>query len=179
MFLPHVAMNQATVNIAVVNIAAIIEVTNVVAMIANPTIVIKTINTMIALNATTRTQRAPSPMTKRMITSAITSRKRATRPCIMTSPLCQAPAICPEEGGNLVPDLLCLLPLGLALAQAAGVTTTIMLTKMIASQVQPPSRDICTSRTTMMDITIAWTKAISFLPPFLLRRQRRSAPINR
>ena len=43
----------------------------------------------------------------------------------MTSPLCQAPAICPEEGVNLVPDHLCtlVLALGLALAQAAGATT--------------------------------------------------------
>ncbi len=53
----------------------------------------------------------------------------------MTSPLCQALAICPEEGVDLVPDhLSTLVPaLGLALAQAAGATTTIMLTKMIAS----------------------------------------------
>jgi hypothetical protein len=70
-----------------------------------------------------------------MIAGTITSRKRATRPCIMTSPLCQALAICPEEGVDLVPDhLSTLVPaLGLALAQAAGATTTIMLTKMIAS----------------------------------------------
>ncbi len=55
----------------------------------------------------------------------------------MTSPLCQAPEICPEEGVNLVQDLLCALVLGLALAQATGATTIIMSTKMIASQVQP------------------------------------------
>jgi hypothetical protein len=51
----------------------------------------------------------------------------------MTSPLCQAPAICPEEGVNLVPDDLCALALALALAQAAGATTTIVLIKTIAS----------------------------------------------
>jgi hypothetical protein len=41
----------------------------------------------------------------------------------MTSPLCQAPAICPEEGVDLVQDHLCALglALGLALAQAAGL----------------------------------------------------------
>jgi hypothetical protein len=52
----------------------------------------------------------------------------------MTSPLCQAQAICPEEGVNLVQDLLCtlVLILGLALAQAAGATKIIMLTMMIA-----------------------------------------------
>ncbi len=33
----------------------------------------------------------------------------------MTSPLRQTPAICPEEGVNLVPDLLCTLVLVLAL----------------------------------------------------------------
>jgi hypothetical protein len=86
----------------------------------------------------------------------------------MTSPLRQVPAICPEEGVDLVPDHLCTLILGLALAQAAGVTTTIMLTKTSASQVQPPStgihpgKGICTPSTTMMDITIAWTKMILF-----------------
>ncbi len=68
----------------------------------------------------------------------------------MTSPLCQVPAICLEEEVDLVPDLLCIL--GLALAQAAGATTTIMLTKMIASRVQPPSMGIGTPRMTMMDI---------------------------
>jgi hypothetical protein len=84
-------------------------------MIANPTIVIETINATIALDATTRTQRAPSPMMRRMIASAITLRKRATRPCIITSPLCQAWAICPEEGVVLVQDLLTLLFLVLVL----------------------------------------------------------------
>ncbi len=156
-----------------------IEATNATATIVDPTIIIKMIDTTIALDATARNQRAPSPMTRRMIASAITSRKRATRPCIMTSPLCQALAICLEDGVDLVPDLLCVLALGLALAQAAGATTTIMSTKMIASQVQPPSVGICTLRTTMMDITIAQTKGIPCLPPSLLQRQRRSAPRNR
>jgi hypothetical protein len=83
----------------------------------------------------------------------------------MTSPLCQAPAICLEEGINRIQDLLWALVLGLALAQAAGATTTIMSTKMIASPAKPPSTGICTPRTTMMDITIIRTKAILFLPP--------------
>jgi hypothetical protein len=52
----------------------------------------------------------------------------------MTSPLCRAPAIYPEEGVDLVPDLLCALALVLALAQAAGAMKTIMSNIMIASQ---------------------------------------------
>jgi hypothetical protein len=44
----------------------------------------------------------------------------------MTSPLCQAWAICPEKEGVLAQDLLHALILSLALAQAAGATTTIM-----------------------------------------------------
>jgi hypothetical protein len=96
----------------------------------------------------------------------------------MTSPLRQALAICPEEGVDLVPDHLhtLVLALGLAIAQAAGATTTIMLTKMIPSQVQPPSMGIhpstgiCTPRITMMDITIAQIKAILSLPPSPLQR---------
>jgi hypothetical protein len=54
--------------------ATIIEATNATMIIANLTIVIEMINAMITLDATTKTQRAPSPMTRRMITNAITSR---------------------------------------------------------------------------------------------------------
>jgi hypothetical protein len=105
----------------------------------------------------------------------------------MTSPLCQVPAICPEEGMDLVPYLLHAigLALGLALARAAGATTTIMLITTIASRVQPPSTGINpstgihTPRAMMTDITIPQTKAILSLPPSLLQRQRRRAPRNR
>jgi hypothetical protein len=98
----------------------------------------------------------------------------------MTSPLCRAPAICPEEGVDLVPDLLCALALVLALAQAAGATKTIMLNKMIVSQAQPPNAGVRIPRTIMMDITIVQTRAIAFLPPSLLQRQREViAPKNR
>ena len=125
-------------------------------------------------------------MLTKMIASAITSRKRVMRPCTMTSP--QAPAICPKEGVDLVPDHLraLVLVLGLALAQAAGATATIMLIKTTASLVQHPSKGIHPSmgtrtpwRVTMADAFIARTKAILCLPPSLLRKQRRSAPRNR
>jgi hypothetical protein len=79
-------VNQATIIIAVGNIVTIIEATNATAMINNPTVVIETIGIAIALKVTTRTQKAPSPTTRRMIASAITPRKGATRPWIMTSP---------------------------------------------------------------------------------------------
>jgi hypothetical protein len=102
-------------------------------MIANLTIVIETIDAMIVVDAMTRTQGTTSPTTRKMIASTITSRKRATKPCTMTSPLCQVPAIRPEEGVDLVPDLLCTLALVIALAQAAGAMKTIMLNNMIAS----------------------------------------------
>jgi hypothetical protein len=75
-FLPCVAVNQATVSIAVGNTATIIEVTNAIATIANLTIIIKTIDAVIALNVTTMTQKAPGPTTRRMIASAITPRKK-------------------------------------------------------------------------------------------------------
>jgi hypothetical protein len=102
----------------------------------------------------------------------------------------QVPAICSKEGVNLVQDHLCtlvlVLALALALAQAAGATATIMLIKMTASLVQHPSKGIhpstgtCTPpRVTMADAFIARTKAILCLPPFLLQKQRRSAPRNR
>jgi hypothetical protein len=83
-------------------------------MIADQIIIIETIDTMIVVNATTRTQGTSSPTTRRMITSVITSRKRVTRPCTMTSPLCQALAVPPEKGVDL--DLPCALDLVLALA---------------------------------------------------------------
>jgi hypothetical protein len=162
-------VNQATINIAVVTTAAIIKATDAIAMIANLTIVIKTINATIALDVRTRTQKTPGPTTRRMIASAITSRKRATRPCIMTSPLSRVPAICPKKEVNLVQDLLCALNLGLALAQAAGATTTIMSTKMTAGQIHPSSMGTRTPpRVTMADAFIALTKAILSLPPSLL-----------
>jgi hypothetical protein len=139
-FLSRVAMNQATGSIKVVNIQTTIKATNAIATIANPTVVIETINTTIALVATTRrTQRATSPMTRRMIASKITPRKRATRPCIMTSPLCQEWGISMVVGVVLVQDLLHDLVLGLALAQAAGATTIIMWPKMTAGQMRPSS----------------------------------------
>jgi hypothetical protein len=80
----------------------------------------------------------------------------------MTSP--QAPAIFPKEGVNLIPDHLhtFIHVLGLALAQAAGVTITIMLIKTTASQLQHPSMGIYPStgtrtplRVTMADAFIA------------------------
>jgi hypothetical protein len=148
--------------------------------ITNLTTVIETTDATIAFEAMTRTQKFPSPTTRRMIASVITQRKRATRPCIMNSPLSQAPAIRPEKEVDLVQDLLCALNLGLALAQAVGATTTIMSIKMIASQAQPPSTGTHTPpRVTMADAFIALTKAILSLPPSLLRRQRRSATRNR
>jgi hypothetical protein len=100
----------------------------------------------------------------------------------MTSP--QAPAICPKEGVDLVPDHLCTLGLGLALAQAAGATATIMLIKTTAILVvQHPSKGIhpsmgtCTPpRVTTADAFIAWTKAILCLPPFLLQSKEEAHP---
>jgi hypothetical protein len=165
-------MNQATSSTVTTNIVTTIKATEVIATIANLTIVIKTIDAMIVVDVTTRTQGTASPTTKRMIKSAITSRKRVTRPCIMTSSLCRAPAIRPKEGVDLVPDLFCTLAIVLALAQAAGATKTIMSNNMIASQVQPPIAGVRIPRTMMTDITIARTRAIAFLPPSLLQRQR-------
>ncbi len=80
-------MNQATSSIVATSIATIIKATNAVAMTADLTIIIKTIDAMIDLVAMIRTRRAASPTKRRMIASVITSRKRATRPCSMTSPL--------------------------------------------------------------------------------------------
>jgi hypothetical protein len=179
-FLSRIAVNRATINIAVITTATIIKVTDAIAMIANLTIIIKRNDATIALDVTTRTQKAPGPTTRRMTASMITPRKRATRPCIMTSPLSQAPAICPEKGVDLVQDLLCALDLGLALAQAAGATTTIMSTKMTAGRIHPSSVGTCTpQRVTMVDAFIVLTKALLSLPPSPLRRQRRSSPRNR
>jgi hypothetical protein len=123
-------VNQATISIAVVTTTTIIKATDMIAAITDLTIVIKTMDATIALDVTTRTQKAPSPTTRRMIPSAITPRKGATRPCTMTSPLSQALAIYPEKEVDLIQDLLCALNLGLALAQAARATTIIMSTKM-------------------------------------------------
>jgi hypothetical protein len=150
----------------------------VIATIANLSIVIETIYTTIVLAVMTRTQRAASLMNRRMIASTITSRKRATRPCIMTSPLCQAWAIGP---GEAVEDLLCTLVLGLALAQAAGTAIITMWLRMTASRARSPSMGTCTPPSVMMgDVSIALTRAILFLLPSPLQWKRTvSAPRNR
>ena len=99
----------------------------------------------------------------------------------MTSPLHQVPAICLEEGVNLVPDHLCNLGLGLALAQAAGAMTITMWLRMTASQARFPSAGTRTPpRVMTADTSIALTRAIPFLPPSLLQRQRKvSTPRNK
>ncbi len=148
-------------------------------MIADLTIVIKTINATMVLDTTTRTQRAASPTKRRMIASAITLRKRATRPCIMTSLLCWAWAFCPEEVVILAQDLLCAL--GLALTQAAGATTITMWLRMTSSRVRSPSAGTCPPlRVMRADVSIALTRAIPSLPLSPLQWQRNvSAPSNR
>jgi hypothetical protein len=88
--------DQATSSIVATSITTTIKVTNAIAMTNNLTIVIKTINATIVLAATTRTLRTASPTKRRMIASMIPSRKIATRPCTMTSPLCQAWTTHPE-----------------------------------------------------------------------------------
>jgi hypothetical protein len=102
----------------------------------------------------------------------------------MTSPLHQAQAIRSEKGVDLnllcTLALVCALALILALAQAAGATKIVMSNNMITSQAQRPNAGVCTPRMMMTDITIARTRAIAFLLPSLLQRQREIiAPRNR
>jgi hypothetical protein len=68
--------------------ATIIKATDAVTTTNNPTIIIEMIDDRIVLVTKIRTLKAASPKRRNMITSAITSRKRVTRPCTMTSPLC-------------------------------------------------------------------------------------------
>jgi hypothetical protein len=106
-------VNQATSSIVSTSIATIINATKAIAMIANLTIIIKTIDAMIVVVTKIRTLRAGSPTKRRMIARVIASRKRATIPCTMTSPLHQAWATQPEKGVSLAQDLFCALVLGL------------------------------------------------------------------
>jgi hypothetical protein len=96
----------------------------------------------------------------------------------MNSPLRQALAVCPEKGVDLnLPHALALV---LALAQAAEATKIIMLNNMITSQAQRPNAGVCILRMMMTGITIVRTRAIVFLQPSLLQRQREIiAPRNR
>jgi hypothetical protein len=152
----------------------IINTTNAVGMTDNPTIIIEMINATINLVAMTRTIRATSPMRRRMIASAITPRKRVTRPCTMTSSLCQVRTPRSEKGFALTQNILLTLVPVLALAQAAGPTTTIMWLAMIASQAHSPSVGTRTPpRAMTMDVSIALTRAIMLLPPSLLQRKRK------
>ncbi len=108
-------------------------------------------------------------------------KKRETRPCIMTSPLCWAWTICPEEGVVLAQDLLCALVLNLALTWAAGATTITMWLRMTAIWVHSQSTGTPTPpRVMTADVSIALTRVIPFLPPSLLQRGRKvRAPKNR
>jgi hypothetical protein len=93
-----------------------------------------------------------------MIARVITSRKRATRTCIMTRPLCLARAIHPNKGVILAQYLLRALVLGLALAQSAGATTITMWLRMTASHVCSQNADTRTPpRVMMVDISITLT----------------------
>jgi hypothetical protein len=168
MFLQHIAVNQATSSTVATNIAITFKVTDGIAMITGLIIIIKKIDAMIAVDITTRTRGTASPTTRRMIASVITSRKRVTRSCTMTSPLHQAPAVRLENGVDL--NLLCMLTLILALAQAAGATKIIMSNNMIACQVQHSNMGVRTPRMMMTDITIARTRVMAFLLPSLLQR---------
>jgi hypothetical protein len=163
-------MDWATTSTVATNIAITIKATDVIAMIADLVIVIKMINAMIVVDAAIRTRGTASPTTRRMIAGAITSRKRVTRPCTMTSPLHWALAVCPEKGVDL--DLLRALALVLALAQAAEATKIIMSNNMITSQVQRPNAVVWIQWMMMTGITIARTRGIVFLQPSLLQRQR-------
>jgi hypothetical protein len=58
-------VNEATSSIVTTSIATIIKATNTVAMTANPTIVIKTIDVTIILVATIRTLRGAASPTKK------------------------------------------------------------------------------------------------------------------
>jgi hypothetical protein len=69
---PQVVVKQATSSIVATNIATIIKATNAIAMIANLTVVIETVNATIILVAKIRTLRAASPTKRRMIASMIT-----------------------------------------------------------------------------------------------------------
>jgi hypothetical protein len=55
MFLLHIAVNRATSSTVTTNIATTIEATNVIVMFTDLIIIIEMINTMIVVDATTRT----------------------------------------------------------------------------------------------------------------------------
>ncbi len=182
-FPSHTAVTWATSSI-IARIATTIKATNAIMMTDDMTIVNEMIDTAITLIAKTRTTRTKSPMRIRMIASAITSRKIATRPCIMTSPLCQVQIPHQKKGVTPIQDLVLALVLVLALAGAAatGAMLTIMWLAMTASWADTPSASTRTPLTMMtMDISITLARAILISPPSPLQKQRTrvSVPPNR
>ncbi len=180
-FLSCAAMKWATSSIFATNIMTFIKGTNAIVTTDNPTIVIKMIDATIVLVAMTRSLRTASPTRRRMIASVISPRKRVTRPCTTTSPLCWAQTPYPKKGVALAQDFFRALGLGLAHAWAAGATKTIMWLMVIASQEHSLSMGIYTPpRVMTADVSIALTRAIPFLPPSPLQWQWKvSAPTNR
>jgi hypothetical protein len=105
-----------------------------------------------------------------MIASLITSRKRATRPCIMTSSLHQAQTPCPEK------ELLLFKILSPPAVAGAKTTITTTITYCVIAESQADLSIAITHsplRTMAMDMSIALTRTIMFLPPSLLQRQRK------
>ncbi len=96
-FLQRIAMNQATISFVTISIVTITKATGTIATIANLTIVIETINATTVLAVTTKTQRTASP-TKRRWLQVQSFQEKETRPCTMTSHLCQVQEICPKKG---------------------------------------------------------------------------------
>ncbi len=142
----------------VASIATTFNAPNMITMTKDLTILIKMIKATITLIVKTRTTKTKSPTRRRMISSTITSRKKATRPCNRKVALAQ----------DL---LLALIPI-LIWAAAAGATPTIMCLIMTASQADPSSTITHTPRMMMTDVSITLTRVILFLPPSLLQWQK-------
>jgi hypothetical protein len=183
-FLSHVAMNQATGSIIVINIATTIKVTNVTATITNPTVIIKTINQrhnhFQHEDKDSKTKSTKS-YDKKDDCKCNHSKKKSNKAMHNDLSSLLSTGNLFKEGVVLFQDLICALVISHALVQVEGARTTTMWPKMTAGQVRPSSMGACNPlRVMTADTSIGLTRAIPFLPPSPLQRQRKvSAPRNK
>jgi hypothetical protein len=140
---PLLAAMTQTTGIIIARTMTTIKVTSAIATNANMIVAIETFDATITLVTKRRTARE-GPTRRKMTANAITSKRRTTRSCTTTTPLCQARTFCQEIGVTPCQGLLFAHAPILALAQTAakGATQIIMSLMMIANKAFPSSASI-------------------------------------
>jgi hypothetical protein len=168
-------MTQTT-GIIITKTMTIIKATNAIMTNNNMTVAIEKIDTTITLVTTRRTTIKCHTRIK-ITANAITSKKGTTRSWTTNTPFVKRGHFFWKK--ELLPFkvsfLVTLLFLLLLKQQQKELCKTTMSPTMIARQVAPSSTSIHILRTTTTDESTILKKAILFLPPLQLQKQRRTS----